>query len=220
MYKQAVAVLFTFLFIASLSVSFAQVSVGVKAGDWIEYDVEVTGNPPEEHDVTHAKIEILAVQDSEIHVNLISEIRNGTRQVVFRILNLEEGALGVWFIIPANLDVGDTFYDRNAPPPGIFTIQSVEDMTYAGARRAVSFSPSYFEEYKRWDKITGVFVEGLGIYENYTIHTIAQNTNMWVPQIFGIDPIIFYTIVGIIIFLALLIITIVILKSSKKHNIA
>jgi hypothetical protein len=43
--------------------------VGVKTGDWIEYNVTTTGNPPEEHNVTWARLEILQVQSDEIVVN-------------------------------------------------------------------------------------------------------------------------------------------------------
>jgi len=40
----------------------AEILVGVKKGDWIEYKVTFTGNVPAEHDVTSAKIEIISVE--------------------------------------------------------------------------------------------------------------------------------------------------------------
>ena len=35
------------------------ITLGVKEGDWIEFHVVTTGNPPEEHNVTWARIEII-----------------------------------------------------------------------------------------------------------------------------------------------------------------
>ena len=40
----------------------ADVSVGVKQGDWIEYQVTYTGTSPESHATTWAKMEIVGVQ--------------------------------------------------------------------------------------------------------------------------------------------------------------
>jgi len=37
----------------------AQVSVGVKAGDWVEYKVSTTGAAEEGHDVVWARMEVL-----------------------------------------------------------------------------------------------------------------------------------------------------------------
>ena len=38
-----------------------KISVGVKVGDWMEYDVTSTGAPPPEHDVRWAKLEVISV---------------------------------------------------------------------------------------------------------------------------------------------------------------
>jgi len=61
-----------------------------------------------------------------------------------------------------------------------------------------------------WDKATGVLVEGISEFPDYTIHSIADKTNMWQPQIFGLEPTVFYAllilaatvIVAVIAFLA------------------
>jgi hypothetical protein len=41
-------------------VAFADVSVGVKKGDWIEYQVTITGNPPQDHNITWARMDVTA----------------------------------------------------------------------------------------------------------------------------------------------------------------
>ena len=42
---------------------YAEIIVGVKQGDWIEYRVTCTGDVPAEHDVNEAKIEIVGVDE-------------------------------------------------------------------------------------------------------------------------------------------------------------
>ena len=88
-----------------------ELPVGVKQGDWIEYNVETTGNPPEEHNVTWARMEIIRVQGDEVDVNVTTQARNGTISSLVMMLNLSKGVIGAWWIIPANLGPGDTFYD-------------------------------------------------------------------------------------------------------------
>ena len=40
-------------------------SVGVKEGDWMEYDVNITGTPPTVHkDVVWMRIEVMQVEDT------------------------------------------------------------------------------------------------------------------------------------------------------------
>lgn len=53
-------------------------SVGVTVGDWIEYEVTTTGNPPEVHDVQWARMEIVSVQGPEVIANVTTEDNNGT----------------------------------------------------------------------------------------------------------------------------------------------
>ncbi|TRO53574.1 hypothetical protein E2P61_00805, partial [Candidatus Bathyarchaeota archaeon] len=106
-----IIVLFTvFSFIDTV---LAEVSVGVKTGDWIEYNVNYTGTPTEGHDVTWARMEIEDVQGKSVNVAIMVEYSNGTRETISVTLNLEIGQLGDDFIIPADLNSGDTFFDKN-----------------------------------------------------------------------------------------------------------
>ena len=200
MCKKLVAVLIVLSFLlcsyaaSGANVALGAVTVGVKKGDWIEYRTVITGTPIPEHNVSRAWITIEDVQGSNILANFTSEMKNGTIQTIIRTLNPEEGEIGSWFLIPANLDVGDAFYDKHAPEGFNTTIQSVAEMTYAGATRAISYCPSYFEQFKRWDKATGIFVEGLGVYHDYSLNTIADKTNMWSPQATRLDPNLLYAI--------------------------
>ena len=56
----------------------AAVSVGVKQGDWIEYQVSYTGTPPESHAISWAKMEVVGVQGAVINLNVTTRFSNGT----------------------------------------------------------------------------------------------------------------------------------------------
>ncbi|MBN1357908.1 hypothetical protein JW988_03975 [Candidatus Bathyarchaeota archaeon] len=197
-------ILFTVL--VGLGTVLAEVFVGVKTGDWIEYHVEFTGTPAEGHDVTWARMEIKDVQGKSVSVEITVEYSNGTRETMTITLNLETGQLGDDFIIPANLDIGDTFFDKNV---GDITISSVEERTYAGATRTVAHASTSETTYY-WDKATGVLVEGNSQFPEYTMNTIVDRTNIWQPQLLGLDPAVFYTLlIGVAVIITVLLALIV-----------
>jgi hypothetical protein len=167
------------LFIVLLGVGnvLAEISVGVKKGDWIEYQVALTGSPPADHDVTWARMEVTNVQGKAINLNVTTEFKNGTLLYENVTLNLETGQLGDDFIIPANLNSGATFFDENV---GNITISGVEERTYAGATRTVVYAATSETTYY-WDQATGVLVEGNSQFPDYTMNTIVDKTNMWQP---------------------------------------
>ena len=179
-----------FIFLISMSDAIAEISVGVKKGDWIEYQVTFTGVPEEKHDVTWAKMEIETVEGTQINLNVTVKFSDGTIEPQTVTLNLETGQLGDDFIIPANLNSGDTFFDKNV---GNITISSVEERTYAGATRTVVHATTSETTYY-WDKATGVVVEGISQFPEYTMNSIVDKTNIWQPQLFGLDPALFYAL--------------------------
>jgi hypothetical protein len=215
MNKKLVVILIVLIVLACITVVQGEVSVGVKEGDWIEYEVTTTGTPVPDHDIVWARMEILDVQGNEFRANVTSEKPTGELSSLIRTFNLEEGEVQGWVIIPANLDVGDTFYDsyigRNV------TIEGEEERVIAGATRTTTYA-NLPERFKRWDKSTGVFVETIDPLENYTIHATAIATNMWSPQIFGLDPPLFYAVVLVVAIIVIVVVTSVILRiySRKK----
>jgi hypothetical protein len=168
----------------------AEILVGVKQGDWIEYQVNVTGTPPPDHNITWARMEITDVQGGDINLNVTTKFSNGTLLNEAITLNLETGQLGDDFIIPANLNGGGTFFDKRV---GNITISGVEERTYAGATRTVVYANTFQTKFY-WDKSTGIIVEALSSYTEYTMHTTVDKTNMWQAQIFGLDSTIFYAL--------------------------
>lgn len=174
---------------------YAEIVVGVKHGDWIEYNVTSTGNVPAEHDVTRAKIEILKVDGTEIDIQINSTYSDGKEETLTSTLNLETGQIGDSFIIPANLDKGNTFLEQTE---GTITISGVEEKTYAGAKRTTVYATTSITMF-HWDKSTGFLVEATSSYPDFTIITKAENTNMWQTQTFGIDPIVPIVLVAAVI---------------------
>jgi len=67
-----------------------------------------------------------------------------------------------------------------------------------------------------WDKSTGVIVEARTSSSVYTLDTIAATTNLWSPQILGLDSTIFYSLV--IAVLAVVVIGTVVLVVWRKRS--
>jgi len=191
----------------SSAVASAEIVVGVKQGDWIEYNVTVTGNVPEEHNVTRSKIEIISVEGKKLYIKITSIYSNGTKETVTSNLNLETGQIGDAFIIPANLDNGDAFLKNE----DTITISGVEERTYAGANRNVVYATT-LQTMFYWDRSTGVIVEATSSYPDFTLATKAEKTNMWQTQASALDPL-FSIVVIVLVIVAVLAI---LLRHKKK----
>ena len=185
------------LFLIGISVQAtvsAEISVGVKEGDWIEYNVVLTGTPPYSPYPTTIKIEILSVQGTNVTLNGTLK-SDGIQETITITVDLETDTPD-GFIVPANLNNGDTFYDNG----GYITISGVEKRTYAGVSRSVVYT-TYSEDNVTgtfyWDKTTGVLVEASQSGVNYTMSVKVSKTNMWQAQPFGlpIDPTLFYVLI-------------------------
>ena len=187
----------SYVFSASVG---ADVSVGVKQGDWVEYSVAFTGSPPVEHDVVWARMEVVNVTGRRVNALFISQLSNGSMLNVMEDLDFEAGRLIDLFIIPSGLNVGDKFFDQVV---GDVMIDAVETRTYAGASRTVVRATAVDTQWF-WDQSTGVAVEARTSNSVYTLDTIVVNTGLWSPQILGLDQNILYTLlisvaVGVVI---------------------
>jgi hypothetical protein len=189
------------LIFAASSLFSALAIVGVKKGDWIEFNATVTGDPPEGHDAQWGRMEVTNVQGNILNLNITTQFTNGTFLYENITLNLETGKLGDDFIIPANLNVSQSFLDANY---GNITINSVDQRKYAGALRSVISGKNSHTTFI-WDQQTGILVEAYSEYKeiNFTMTTIVEKTNMWQKQTSFSDlPIIYLTIASILIILA------------------
>jgi hypothetical protein len=202
-----------FLMFSLIDITTATLTVGVKEGDWIEYQVAITGTPPDpSHYVVEANMTVLKVSGSTIKVNIISGLSNGTQLSTNSTLNLETGQLIDNFIIPANLQKGDQFYD-SAIGSNI-TITGSEQKIYGGATRTVVNATSGSNTYV-WDQLTGVDVEGFSSGEDYTMHTLVSGTNIWQSQIpeFNASIVGSLTIIGTIVAISA---TAIVIHQKKK----
>ena len=190
------------------AVASAEIVVGVKPGDWIEYNVDFTGDIIAQHDVTWARIEVLGVEGETIDIKVTSIFSDGREETETLTLNLEIGQLGDSFIIPANLDKGDTFREHYE---GNITISGVEEKTYMGAKRKVVYATTSQTTFY-WDQSTGFLVGATSDYTDFTMTTKAEKTNMWQTQAFGIDPL--FSIVLIV--LVIVAVLAILLRLEKK----
>jgi hypothetical protein len=55
-------VLLTIFITVIPAVAYAAISIGVKKGDWIEYQVTVAGTVPQDHNITWARMDVTDVQ--------------------------------------------------------------------------------------------------------------------------------------------------------------
>jgi hypothetical protein len=237
--KSAFVVLVALLLYASSVIifpvcAFDEPTVGVKEGDWVEYDViiEGKGSMPPTHNVTWMRMEVLGVQGTVFSTNVTSRYSNGTIDSAIWPYNFTEGELGGWTIIPANLSPGDTFYDlaRHTEEPVNLTILREEQKMVLGATRTVTYGSDEIRHVKEWDKATGFFLGSVepiknkttksGWYiEDLTVTTKAIATNMWSPQILGLDQTVFYGLVGVIVVLAVLVLfAVIVLVRRKRRN--
>lgn len=213
----ASTVLFLLIFSAALPAFVsASVNVGVKKGDWIEYQVSATGVSPEGHDAKWARMDVTNVQGTAINLNVTTQYGNGTFLYENVTLNLETGQLGDDFFVPANLQAGDVFFDAHA---GNITISGVEQRTYAGVERTV-ISGNTLQTSFYWDKATGILVEAHSSYPdyNFTMVTVADKTNIWEPQVLGLEPAVFYSVIVAVILIAVAAVAVILVLRKKKSS--
>ena len=192
-------------------------SVGVKKGDWIEYDVNITGNPPAVHkNVTWMRIEVLQVDGTSFPVNLTVRFANGTLDTSIWKFNFTEGNTEGWVIIPSDLGSGDTFFDNFSRTDKYITIQNQEQKTVLGATRTVTYANDTYRD-KQWDKATGVFIGSSEIFRNWSAYVTAVGTNMWSPQILGLNQSAFYALAGASIVLAASLVSLVFVVKRKRR---
>lgn len=191
----------------------SQYTIGVKAGDWIEYNVTTTGVPPPEKHIVWARMDILNVTGDTFYANTTGQSPDGTYSSFVRTFNFEKGEVSAWVIIPANLSPGDSFYDsfdnRN------YTIDGEHEESFAGATRIITYINTT-DRYKQWDKATGIFVETIDNVGNYTVNARAYATNMWNPQIFGLDQNVFYMVIAVAAIVVFLLIVSVIFATRRR----
>ncbi len=200
-----------------LGVTFAQSSVvGVKAGDWIKYKVTETGTPISEYNITWARMGITAVNGDVVTVNVLTQYGNGTLLPENDInLNVATGAIGDGFFVPTNLKPGDRY---STEYEGIINMTSIVQKQAGGAQRDVLVGVTSQSIYN-WDKQTGIMVAATSTLPGCVMYTTTSSTNIWAPQILGLNQTLFYalvlSIIGVVAVLAGVALLLV-LRSKKR----
>jgi hypothetical protein len=192
-------------------------TVGVKKGDWIEYNVTFTGTPPDSsHTISAARMEVLDVQGSVIQVNIVSTYSNGTQVSTNSTLNLDTGQLIDNFIIPAGLTTGNEF-SSTMGNMGKMMIGNNMQQSYCGAMRTVVTAQSGSNTYI-WDQATGVSVEGTTTEPSYTMHSLATATNMWQTETAALpdNTLLYVAIIVVVVIVVVAAVAVVTLRRGKK----
>lgn len=147
-----------------IQVAHAEVSVGVETGGWAEYETKTAGAA----DSGEILIQIVSVQDANIVFYLTVTESDGTKSPLT--VNGEIGKSNLHaFIIPAYLNVGDSFQEVTY----ITNITGTEERVIGGEVRQIIYGP--IERMKGstgyWDRITGLLVEASDVK--------LVDTNVW-----------------------------------------
>ncbi len=159
---------------------YAETSVGIKSGDWIEYEFTVKGAPPPSMP-QRVKAECLSVVGTTVTLSMTMHMGDGTEHMETMIVNVASGSGNATFqvLIPANSKAGDTIKVVNY---GDLTIAGETTGTYAGASRTIvyaSLSQGNMQFNYRWDKQTGVLVEISLTQGAASAAYKADSTNLW-----------------------------------------
>jgi hypothetical protein len=204
------------LLISSLLLSYAlfsvsvmvAVSVGVNAGDWIEYTASYTGSPADYY-VDWMRIDVKNVQDSDVTVDMMGAFLNGINDTESGTFDLEVGLPGA-MIVPANLDVGDQFYHEDY---GNITIEETDEIISVGSKRTAVYATVTQAE-MHWDKETGVLLQSEMSMNNFTLNMVVTKTNIWQTQSDGLE----LTVVVILLITLIVAVTAVFLLRKKRLN--
>jgi hypothetical protein len=211
---------------ALFAVTSADVSVGVKKGNWIEYQVNVTGNPPPRYNVTWASINVTSVQGENIGLYIMTRFMNGSLLIENVTVNLVTRP-GDSFVIPSNLSPGEAFYNQFLG--GNITISNVVQRTVLGAKRTLVQGSTNVTTYY-WDRQTGILVQattvepigsntGFGISKGFSVFTKAIGTNIWQPQILGLDVNVFYALIVAVVAASVAIVAIFVWRKRPLHKL-
>ena len=207
MNKKTNALFITLILTWLLCPVFAQASVGLKEGDWIEYEITYTGTPPETYPQT-ARFEVQTIQETNITLEIKTNALDGAEIITTVTFTLEDGAPD-FIIIPANLNVND---EVNHEEQGRIEILGIEEYTFEGEKRELVYGTTDDLDY-HWDRTSGIVIQIDQTTDTYTQSWLAVNTNIVQMQASDLDPLILY---GVIIVVIIIIIVVAMLLFRRK----
>lgn len=103
------------------------------------------------------------------------------------------GAIGDGFFIPTEIQVGDVYSTQYE---GNITIAGIQTISAGGAERMVFYGAASGTTYY-WDRDTRMMVKAVSELPDCTMYTETKATNLWQPQIFGLDINVFCAFVAV-----------------------
>jgi hypothetical protein len=203
-YSLLIILLLSFLVVSV----FAQVSVGLKEGNWIEYEISYTGTPPETYP-ENARFEVQTIQGTSITLEIKTDAIDGTKNTNTVTFDLEDGAPD-FIIIPANLTVND---EVNHSEIGSIEILGIEEYSFEGKTRELVYG-SFGDLDYNWDSTTGILIQLDQTTDTYTQTWLAVSTNIVQTEVSELDPMLFYGII-IAIIVILVVLALLVLKRKK-----
>ena len=181
MKKIAALVVIAIVFLLSLDLAYAEAQVGVNTGNWIKYELTVSGTSPPSDMPQWVKGECVSVAETTVTLRMTMHMSNGTEHVETWTIDVATGSGNATFqvVIPANSKTGDTV---KLVDFGDVTIAGETTGTYAGASRTLVYVSLTQEDEQynyRWDKQTGVLLEISLTQSSASIAYKATSTNIW-----------------------------------------
>jgi hypothetical protein len=184
------------LTLSLVSFSTGYSGVAVHAGDWIEYNVTTTGYPTPIHNITWARLDVKAVEGSAIYTDIQTRLGNGSLWLEPNTnFDVATGVVGEGAVIPTDLTIGDVYFSQFE---GNITVTGTQTLQVAGAKRVVLTGEAANTSFM-WDKQTGIMVEATTVLEDCTVYSEVAATNLWQPQIVGLDAHLFYAVIAVIV---------------------
>jgi hypothetical protein len=166
------------------------------------------------------RMEVLQVNGADFQVNVTVRFLNGTFYSSIWKFNFTKGNTEGWIIIPSNLSPKDTFYDNFSKTDKNIVIQSQRKKTVLSASRTVTYGNDSFRT-KEWDKATGVFVQSSETLKNWSVNVEMISTNLWAPQILGLNKTVFYELaaLGGVLAAAVFSLVVVIVRRRRSETV-
>jgi len=189
------------LTILTVNLANAELGVGVKHGDWMEYGVSYEGLP--ELAANFFGYEIIDVNNNVLTIKGTTNYSNGTIETENYVVDIFKNSFKDFdgFIIPSPIGEDLSFFSGDINR-GDLNISSFETKEYSGANRDVAitnFSRDDSSSIYIYDRSHGILVEYQRFESDYSLSVKLENTNLWSSKIFGIEPNYFYVLTSLIV---------------------
>ena len=200
-------------------------AIEVKPGDWIEYERNYASTIIQEETSGQVRYEVSDIQDLRVTFSITEDDSGDKRQEEHHIETSSISHALPHVLIPAHSNLNDKIdcSDRQ------IMISRVEKRSCAGSERTVLYAidRTFYstDDYATiefwWDRDTGVLVEYSSFtqlpYGNVTTSVKLVETNIWEPQLYGVDQGSFMLIAAVSI-AVLVIVGLIILRKKRESG--